>query len=631
MQATSHDRDWSILPKDELLDQTTDLPLSFHLDTTKVHQLLDDEADFGVWLRNITRHLKSLGLEKLLDIHVSRPLRDSPHAARWFEFSCKISNWLVINISNELMQKILAHGKRIKLADEFIQEATAEFQNPGIYADLAGVEKFLSMKPAAYATTKEFVLQFMQLMIEYWTMHKIRINPYFALCYLLTQLDTVKNRSIFASIITNLKEKAAHCNMWTDFTLEEFKTTCRNIMERVEMEKIETPSRSLPVAPPNIPKNWPPPGVNLHEYAKKLRETLPQFTGDKTCAHCGFKFHIASRCHYLNPETRPSFWVPVKGIWMYEPRKLDADGHVVTGPAVDAPAVSDPTVDDPSDASLTVDKPSDASPTIDAPSVAGPTINNVFDAGRAVASPSDAFPTADVPSDAVPTADVASDAVLTANVASDAVLAADVPSAVSPTFGDENVKEESQVSTTRAGKAPVTDEKPQSTPDVESVEARVFSKRSEDRIRVAPPLIDVLTSRAPKGIPWVLVQGSTPHVCTEKSAFIEYHEFDPNDKIYENESLTYVHGVLKARPVGWGKAKIDLLLVDGTPKELVLDCHYFEGLKVNIFFTDRAKLDLAIHWDKDDSTFRDNDGNEIACMVKVNEKKFEYLRTTSLN
>ncbi|KAJ5629591.1 hypothetical protein N7528_003248 [Penicillium herquei] len=96
------------------------------------------------------------------------------------------------------MQKPLAHGNRIKLADEFIQEARAEFQNPGIYADLAGVEKFLSMKPAAYATTKEFVLQFMQLMIEYWTTHKIRIHPYFALCYLLTQLDTVKNRSIFA-------------------------------------------------------------------------------------------------------------------------------------------------------------------------------------------------------------------------------------------------------------------------------------------------------------------------------------------------------------------------------------------------------------------------------------------------
>ncbi|KAJ5723473.1 hypothetical protein N7488_001508 [Penicillium malachiteum] len=601
MQATSHDRDWSILPKDELLDQATDLPLSFHLDTTKVHQLLDDEADFGVWLRNITRHLKSLGLEKLLDIHVPRPLRDSPHATRWFEFSCNISKWLVVNISNELMQKILAHGNRIKLADEFIQEARAEFQTPGIYADLTGVEKFLSMKPAAYATTKEFVSQFMQLMIEYWTMHKIRIHPYFALCHLLIQLDTVKNRSIFASTITKLKEKAAHCDMWTEFTLEEFETTCRNIMESLEMEKMETRPRSLPVAPPNVPKNWPPPGVNQHEHAKKLRETLPQFTGDKTCAHCGFKFHIASKCHYLNPETRPSFWVPVAGIWMYEPRKLDADGHVVTGPAVDVPTVSNPTVDGPSDTSLTVDKPSVFSPTFDAPSVANPTIDNLFDAGQAVASPSGA------------------------------VLTADVPSAVSPTFGDENIVEESQVSTKQAGKAPVTYEKPQSTPDAGSVEAKVFGKRREDRIRVAPPLIDVLTNRAPKGIPWVLVQGSTPHVCTEKSAFIEYHDFDPNDKIYEDDSLTYVHEVIKARPVGWGKVKIDLLLVDGTPKELVLDCHYFEGLKVNIFFTDRAKLDLAIHWDKEDSTFRDNDGNEIACMVKVNEKKFEYLRTPSFN
>ncbi|KAJ5708775.1 hypothetical protein N7493_010109 [Penicillium malachiteum] len=581
MQATSHDRDWSILPKDELFDQATDLPLSFKLDTTKAHQLLDDKADFGVWLRNITRHLKSLELEKLLDIQVPRPLRDSPHAARWYEFSCKISNWLVINISNELMQQILARGNRVKLADEFIHEATTQFQTPGIYADLAGVEKFISMKPSAYATTKEFVSQFLKMMMEYWTTQKIRIHPYFALCHLLIQLDTVKNKSVFASIITHLKEKAAHCDMWTHFTFAEFQATCHNIMERLE----ERP-KPLPIAPPpTVPQHWPPLGVNLHEYAKMLRETLPQFTEDKTCAHCGYKFHIAARCHYLNPETRPSFWVPVKGIWMYEPRKLDADGHVVTSPTVHSPSV----VGTPFNASLTVDKPSDAGPTADAPSIGDMTIDNLSDVVQAVPG----------------------------------------PSIGSPIFGDENVVGQSQASIKQAENTPATDEKPQDTSNDGSVQAVVFGKRSEDRMRFGPPLIDIVTNRAPRGKPWVLIQGSTPHVCIDKSAFAEYHEFDPNDKIYEDKSLTYVHGIVRSRPLGWGKVNLEVVLTDGTLKELMLNCHYFEGPKVNIFFTDRAALDLAIYWDKEDGIIRDNDGNEVACMVQVNEKKFEYLRTPS--
>ncbi|KAJ5736008.1 uncharacterized protein N7483_001133 [Penicillium malachiteum] len=369
MSAASQDRDWSILPKDEpddQDDQATNLPLSFNLDITSVHYFLKNPGDFDIWLRNITWYLKTLGLDKLLDIKVPRPRRESPESSRWLDFSRKVSKWLAHNISDDLLKKILAHGKRTELADELIAEAKAEFETAAIYADISCVQKFMWIIPDTYATTKEFVLQFMEMLLDIWATQPVRIHPYFALCQLLVKLHIFDNKSIFAPIIADLNKKADDYHLQSDFSIVDFQDTCHNIVERLETAQAVLRLQNR--------KYWPPPGANHHEHAKMLRETLPQYTEDKKCAYCGGLFHLASKCYWLNPDARPPNWQPKGGIWMYEPEKFDAqtlDSPTPAAQTLGGSTGDSSSVDDSSSSGLTL-----GGITIGSPSVGRPVVGD---------------------------------------------------------------------------------------------------------------------------------------------------------------------------------------------------------------------------------------------------------------
>ncbi|KAJ6005103.1 hypothetical protein N7540_012902 [Penicillium herquei] len=555
MQAPPGDRDrGSILTQDEPIDQTTGLPSTFHLDITKIHYFLHDPDDFRDWLRKMTQYLEKFGLDKLLDIRVPRPRRENPDSSRWLEFSRNVSKWLAQNISSSLLERILAHGKNLEpLADKFIAQAKTEFEHSGIYEDMPVAQKFLTMSPATYAKTSEFVRQFMKMMIHFWATEHLQIHPYFALCQMLNQLRMVENKDVLATIITDLDKKVIAFKLWTNLNIIDFQTICHNIAEHLEAPEAARKR-----------KNWPPPGANHHEHAKMLRETLPQFTEDKTCAHCGDKFHIAANCWYLNPDTRPALWSRKDDVWMYEPDRLDAQtGQPLGGSTVDRPSIEEPSVGSLNLGSLTL---------------GGPAVDE-FSVGRLV-------------------------------------------------VGDKKAVEQRQLSIKGKEKAPAAEEEPQDTPKIGSVGARIYGRRSSDPTRSAEALIKLSDNNAATAARWIIVDEDAPHVCIDRSAMTEYHEYG-RDEGPVCEVLKRVYGLRPARALGWGKATIEVLLTDGTSDEMIIDCRYYNGLRHNFFFLGRAQKDLAITFDMKDSTLRDGEGNQVACVVKVNG--LDYLRTSAYN
>ncbi|KAJ5736007.1 uncharacterized protein N7483_001132 [Penicillium malachiteum] len=108
----------------------------------------------------------------------------------------------------------------------------------------------------------------------------------------------------------------------------------------------------------------------------------------------------------------------------------------------------------------------------------------------------------------------------------------------------------------------------------------------------------------------------------------DYQEYDRDDKPV-CKVLQRIPEMAKTRASGWGKVKIEVLLTDGTSDEITVDCRYYEGLRLNIFFMGQAQRDLAITFDAKDSTLRDGEGNQVACAVKVDGRN--YLRTPTFN
>lgn len=192
-------RDWTELPETEVVDQAVDLPEITGLVLDKTAQFLENKRDFDAWLNSASLILGTRGLERLIDINVPRPRRDDPNAPRWLKHSRQVQQWLAGNMSNTIFRNIRAQGKRVELADEFVDLAKRVLRDYGPYADIETVSTFLSMNRSDHATTRQFVA-FFETQYTRLESH-VDISPYLAMCILLSKLNTEENKEIVACAV----------------------------------------------------------------------------------------------------------------------------------------------------------------------------------------------------------------------------------------------------------------------------------------------------------------------------------------------------------------------------------------------------------------------------------------------
>ncbi|KAJ5093138.1 hypothetical protein N7456_008999 [Penicillium angulare] len=643
MESAHHSRDWSILPEEDSVaqatsvDQATDLPKGFGLDVTKYFHTLNAPESFSVWLRHVTSVLKKFGLEKLIDFGIPRPERDDQKSARWLNFSQKIQIWLSHSLSEEIFQKVLSRGKRIKLADEFMEEVRIACQVPGIQADLDGVSKFLSIKTTNYNTPKEFVWGYKEHLKKLWEDLNIQIQPYLAICRLLNQLDTMENRYIMAPIISNLNKKASQGDMWTQFTQVDFHVTCFNIIQGFEKhgKDVRTPKAAEPfsISRPSSPfhqkpektpsklKHFPPPGTNEDLYAKDLRENPPQLNQgeEHKCAYCSQRYHTALQCFYLNPDHRPPDWKPLSNIWIYKPGI-----HRDTIPAPTPIPITAPSR-----------KKEESTPTKMNYKVSLP--NQHSETSQEGGSKKVIEPTRKAPEPIKKVLEQIEKATELPKKATEPtptkmnykVSLPNQHSETSQEGGSKKVIEPIRKAPEPIKKVPEPIEKATELPKkaLEPTTSNV-PDASETPSLFMGTAFDTKTIFAASNSDWMVIKTTGSHICADKSVMTEYHPYGPDEKPFE---WTWTTGTvrMKAHAIAKGKAKINLLLEKGKTKTLEIECVHYPKSRFSMLSTERLLEDHSIKFDYEEWTFHDTKNNMELVGCTVEENGHAFLRTTT--
>lgn len=334
-QPDPNNRDWTELPDNEAVDQAVDLPETTGIVLDKTANFLENKRDCEAWLNSASLILRARGLERLININIPRPRRDDPNAPRWLKHSRQVQQWLAGNMSDTIFRNIRAQGKRVELADEFVDQAKRVLRDYGPYADIETVSTFLSMNRSDHATTRHFVAVFET---EYTRLEgHVDISPYLAMCIRLSKLNTEENKEIVAFAVREMKKSPIGGNLWRDFTLPDFRKTCFDIRLKLENKAIAKnhrkdqpqvaqpqvaqpePASQRKVRPTDRGRKAPPPDINAYEYAKAWRNLPPQKTGTGECTYCEVFRHKASNCWYINHVRRPRDWKPTLNLWVYEP------------------------------------------------------------------------------------------------------------------------------------------------------------------------------------------------------------------------------------------------------------------------------------------------------------------------
>lgn len=654
-QSTATSRDWTVLPEDETVDQATDLPEVFTLDTNVIPPL-KNRADFGAWLRNITLLLRERGLDKLIDFRIARPFRQGAGAKRWLEFSRKIQHCLAQNMADHLIREITAgaHGARIQLADEFIEQAKKIFQTPGVYADMEGVASFMSMNISSFASARDFAWGLKEQFNNLWEQKGVRIPPYYALCMLLNRLDTMEHRYIVAATISELNARATQGELWSTFTNVDFHVCVFNIIQRLEKtgKAAIVPTMTRPATseaskrtssfhystPPPGVKYFPPPGANEDEYAAGLRASLPQITMDMNCAYCGQKYHVASKCYYLNPDTRPYYWRPLEDIWTYKkgqhggfksyentpfqgssssldnrvaslPAKMGSrlpaawwdttpsgtpsrttakvDAHVDPQPADQPDSWTDTRTYSPIPTGSETDERYRADTRTYSP------ISNGSETDARYRADTRAKASSEAPKDAQPDAPT------------------DLETAVEPTDQfkeDDNQKEDAGSATETPTKDQFEDVRDYiSFEDTPFDPALKFNKGKSD---------------------WLIFNsGYSAHICADRSAFTELHEYGPDEPrfswIWVGEGTRQRKGTATAK--GKGKVAINVDFKNET-KTLTFDAYYYPESRFSIFFGGNAGADHKLEYEDDIGCFLDMEHGMKRIGGTVEDGGFYFLR-----
>ncbi|KAJ5267610.1 hypothetical protein N7478_010418 [Penicillium angulare] len=126
---------------------------------------------------------------------------------------------------------------------------------------------------------------------------------------------------------------------------------------------------------------------------------------------------------------------------------------------------------------------------------------------------------------------------------------------------------------------------------------------------------------------WIVVESTNVHICADKCAMTEYHEYGPDEETFEWIWLVgEVH--TKSRAIGKGKANINLVLEGGKTNTLSIDCFYDPKSIFSIFSTEKPLQDRFIFYDDENHTFHDLRNKMQVIGHAVEENGYPFLKTT---
>ena len=155
-----------------------------------IRNMLNNLWDFQTWLRTITSALKHVDLDRLIDLNLRRPKRDSPNADRWYRSSHLVKNWMAEIISVDLQRRINAQTeKELRFADEFLAPMMKIFKKHSTSSTLECDDQwFKAMKRESYDSDLSFVQGAMNAYYQVREM-KIFIPEWVQICRILNQFD----------------------------------------------------------------------------------------------------------------------------------------------------------------------------------------------------------------------------------------------------------------------------------------------------------------------------------------------------------------------------------------------------------------------------------------------------------
>ncbi|KAJ5765485.1 hypothetical protein N7520_005044 [Penicillium odoratum] len=651
-----------------LIDQATDLPVQINIDIFSEMDRLVEPEDFNRWLRNRTRRLKSVGLGKLIDIHIPRPDMQSEAATRWLDYSKLVRHYLAENVSESLLAEIASQGSSIKLADEFVEQAKKKFQSPGVFADMDGVATLSSIKLSSHKTPQDFIWKFKEHFKRLWEL-KVQIPPYFAACKLVNQLDTKENSCIVTAAISELNRRADECDLWSEFNVVDFHLFCFKIIQRldnqpkyqqgrnlnipdrdavtkmdleidgeelvafkaslhrqaqksaaVENEADDSPTTKLATNIGPERKHFPPDGVKPSVYAQNLRETLPS-KASKECAYCGQKYHTAAKCFYLNPATRPKLWKPDYNIWCFmmgtnmetyqNEYLLKKSGESLTGAKQQGNTplkALEKNKMGPKTDQITPIKKLDQDQPGSKPEKKTTSEKKTpvmkVDQGQTGSKPEQVPPVTPM-TPVTPVTPVKRGQIQT-GVKQEVVAPVKEPAkSVIGTKQKGSIPEKASSQSTTA--KPVTKSEPQSA-FIGSVfdSANNFTASKKD---------------------WLVVNGRGIHVCADLSSMVEYHAYGPDEIPFR---WTWVRRGKRvaAEALGKGKAKISLLCEDRSKiMNIFIDCYYFPEAQFSLFLVPKAESDLFVKYNAANKTLEDVENGNKVIGYAVEEHGYSFLST----
>ena len=223
-------RDYStLLSMTEGADQSANLPDMYDFVLPKSNNVLKDPANFDEWLRLMTQILRSYRLDKLLDISIPRPERNSIHAAKWQRLSMEVRNWLGHQMAPSIYKMIKDRGYRLELADELILNAHLAFKGPGLDSVARAITPVLLVRRLDFFLVEEYV-QAMWDRYDNDPVIQMNIKP----CIILSRIFTEVRPEMPQFVEERIRMLDSKGDSWTKLSAQDVNDTCLAILLHVE-------------------------------------------------------------------------------------------------------------------------------------------------------------------------------------------------------------------------------------------------------------------------------------------------------------------------------------------------------------------------------------------------------------
>lgn len=219
----------ALLPMNEEVDQSTNLPEASSLDFQHARYMLKEPGHFENWLRQVTEYLNSQHLDGLLDIRIPRPELRSPAARKWQRLSIQVREWLSFQMTLQLYLRVQNRGYRIQLADEFIMNARIAFQD-SVMGNVA-----MQVNPLLLGRRTDFrtPLEYAQAVWEHYVKSK-HLQMYLNPCVVLSCVFTELRPEIPEFIDYRTALLDANGDVWNNLVIDDVEDACVSIIDHLK-------------------------------------------------------------------------------------------------------------------------------------------------------------------------------------------------------------------------------------------------------------------------------------------------------------------------------------------------------------------------------------------------------------